>query len=84
MVCVGALNLECQLNVETSESGGRKVSNTRTLSGGEKSFTTLSLLLALGAVTSVPFAIFDEIDVYMDDGAAALNPTRRRSRPLIQ
>ena len=39
------------------------------LSGGEKSYTTLCLLLALGRVTSVPFAIFDEIDVFMDDGA---------------
>jgi chromosome segregation ATPase len=49
--------------------GGRNVTNTRTLSGGEKSYTTLCLLLALGRVTSVPFAIFDEIDVFMDDGA---------------
>jgi chromosome segregation ATPase len=51
-----------------SDSGtGRTVTNTRTLSGGEKSFTTLALLLALGQVTQVPFAVFDEIDVYMDD-----------------
>ena len=28
---------------------------------GEKSFTTLALLLALGGVTQVPFAMFDEI-----------------------
>jgi|EP01046_Picozoa_sp_COSAG06_P020722 chromosome segregation ATPase len=46
---------------------GREVTNTKTLSGGEKSFTTLALLLALGSVTQVPFAIFDEIDVFMDD-----------------
>ena len=51
-----------------SDSGsGREVTNTRTLSGGEKSFTTLALLLALGQVTQVPFAVFDEIDVFMDD-----------------
>ena len=34
---------------------------------GERSFTTLSLLLALGNVSDVPFAIFDEIDVFMDE-----------------
>lgn len=51
-----------------SDSGtGREVTNTKTLSGGEKSFTTLALLLALGTVTQVPFAVFDEVDVYMDD-----------------
>ena len=43
------------------------VTNTKTLSGGERSFTTLSLLLALGNVSDVPFAVFDEIDVFMDE-----------------
>ena len=33
----------------------------RAVDAGEKSFTTLALLLALGGVTQVPFAMFDEI-----------------------
>ena len=37
------------------------MTNTKTLSGGERSYTTLALLLALGAVTELPFAIFDEV-----------------------
>jgi chromosome segregation ATPase len=61
------LDLKVMLGQDGAAEGGRAVTNTRTLSGGEKSFTTLCLLLALGTVTDVPFAIFDEIDVYMDD-----------------
>ena len=62
------------IKVMLMSDGGmaREVTNTKTLSGGEKSFTTLALLLALGSVTQVPFAIFDEIDVFMDDGAFTL------------
>jgi chromosome segregation ATPase len=49
-----------------AQIGRRSVTNSKTLSGGEKSFTTMSLLMGLGAVTQVPFGIFDEVDVYMD------------------
>jgi hypothetical protein len=34
--------------VSDAKTAGRKVLNTKTLSGGERSFTTLALLLALG------------------------------------
>jgi len=45
---------------------------------GEKSFTTLALLLALGGVTQVPFAMFDEIvrtDTTPRPPLASLAPT---------
>ncbi|KAJ1417414.1 hypothetical protein B484DRAFT_334221, partial [Ochromonadaceae sp. CCMP2298] len=38
------------------------------LSGGERSFVTLCLLLALGHVVESPFTVMDEPDVFMDEG----------------
>lgn len=37
------------------------------LSGGERSFTALALLLSLGHVIDCPFRILDEYDVFLDD-----------------
>lgn len=46
--------------------------DVRQLSGGEKSYTTLSLLFALGHVSECPFRLMDEYDVFMDEGARKL------------
>ena len=43
----------------------RKTSNTKTLSGGERSYTTVSLLVAMWAVMSCPVVAVDEFDVFM-------------------
>mmetsp|Transcript_23439 Transcript_23439/g.52607 ORF Transcript_23439/g.52607 Transcript_23439/m.52607 type:complete len:1129 (-) Transcript_23439:385-3771(-) len=42
--------------------------DVRNLSGGERSFVTLCLLLALGHVVENPFRVMDEYDVFMDEG----------------
>ncbi|GMH33648.1 hypothetical protein BSKO_01482 [Bryopsis sp. KO-2023] len=42
------------------------VEDMRSLSGGEKSFTTVSFVLSLAAIIRSPFYAMDEFDVYMD------------------
>ena len=43
------------------------MTDVRQLSGGERSFTTLCLLLALGNVIETPFRLMDEYDVFLDE-----------------
>lgn len=40
--------------------------DVKALSGGERSFTTLALLLALGEHLETPFRVMDEFDVFLD------------------
>lgn len=43
-----------------------QIENVKQLSGGERSYATLSLLVALGECLECPFRIMDEFDVFMD------------------
>ena len=55
-------------------------------SGGERSFTTLSLLLALGESLETPFRVMDEFDVFLDPMSRkiALETMVRRSRTVLE
>ncbi|CAN0573506.1 unnamed protein product, partial [Ectocarpus sp. 12 AP-2014] len=55
------LSYQSQAHNDTS-----KCRDVRQLSGGEKSYATLALLLSLGAHHDCPFRVMDEFDVFMD------------------
>ncbi|XP_017047218.1 structural maintenance of chromosomes protein 6 [Drosophila ficusphila] len=46
---------------------GNETSNARSLSGGERSFTTVSLLKGLWSTSDHPFYFLDEYDVFTDE-----------------
>ena len=46
---------------------GKKLTTITLLSGGEKTFTAISLLFAILNVKTVPFCLFDEVEAALDD-----------------
>lgn len=63
------LNLVVQKNMNDPDSQTKDV---KALSGGERSYTTISLLLALGESLETPFRVLDEFDVFLDPQARKL------------
>ncbi|XP_063980640.1 structural maintenance of chromosomes protein 6 [Diachasmimorpha longicaudata] len=55
-----------QLEVIPQNTTGRQQNDTMTLSGGERSYATVSFVLALWECTALPFYFLDEFDVFMD------------------
>ena len=46
---------------------GKKINNTQSLSGGEKSLTAICLLFAILNVSPVPFIVLDEVEAALDE-----------------
>mmetsp|Transcript_4038 Transcript_4038/g.10139 ORF Transcript_4038/g.10139 Transcript_4038/m.10139 type:complete len:310 (+) Transcript_4038:2-931(+) len=58
-----------QIMVKTSsvDESSNETTNVQSLSGGERSFTTMAFQIALWTFMDVPFRCMDEFDVFMDD-----------------
>ncbi|KAM8846096.1 structural maintenance of chromosomes protein 6 isoform 1-T1 [Synchiropus picturatus] len=54
------------LSVTPTEGSEEERSDMRSLSGGERSFSTVCFVLSLWGITETPFRCLDEFDVYMD------------------
>uniref|UniRef100_A0A6Q2Z7J9 Structural maintenance of chromosomes protein 6 n=1 Tax=Esox lucius TaxID=8010 RepID=A0A6Q2Z7J9_ESOLU len=68
MNCCGSMMFDHN-NETLSISVGREndgMSDMRSLSGGERSFSTVCFILSLWEITESPFRCLDEFDVYMD------------------
>lgn len=68
----GEAELVITTQMAAHKTGDGELHNTkdlRSLSGGERSYTTLSFMLALGEVCQNPIRIMDEPDVFLDEAS---------------
>ncbi|XP_018430887.1 PREDICTED: structural maintenance of chromosomes protein 6-like [Nanorana parkeri] len=59
-------NETLSITVQPGEGNKALISDMRSLSGGERSLSTVFFLLSLWSITESPFRCLDEFDVYMD------------------
>ncbi|KAI0682435.1 P-loop containing nucleoside triphosphate hydrolase protein [Cytidiella melzeri] len=62
----GSLMLKVQTDDQLGTQAGKKEKDPNALSGGEKSFSTICLLLSLWESIGCPIRCLDEFDVFMD------------------
>uniref|UniRef100_A0A8C1LL59 Structural maintenance of chromosomes protein 6 n=1 Tax=Cyprinus carpio TaxID=7962 RepID=A0A8C1LL59_CYPCA len=60
------INETLSISVKPPGQENSNVNDMRSLSGGERSFSTVCFILALWEITESPFRCLDEFDVYMD------------------
>ena len=58
--------LETGIDLEATPPG-KNLKNIQALSGGERTFTAISLLFAILNVRPVPFCLFDEVEAALDE-----------------
>ena len=73
------MKIECQTD---NFDENTQCTDVKQLSGGERSFTTLCLLLALGHVIDTPFRILDEYDVFMDENVRRITLNQIKDHAL--
>ena len=71
--------LEVKVQLPSDANTRTVVKDMKTLSGGEKSYTTVCFITALAHGVSSPFHCMDEFDVFMD----SVNRRVRRSYMLL-
>ncbi|XP_074942853.1 structural maintenance of chromosomes protein 6 [Phalacrocorax aristotelis] len=59
-------NETLSITVQPREENKSSLNDVRSLSGGERSFSTVCFILSLWSITESPFRCLDEFDVYMD------------------
>ncbi|XP_027028107.2 structural maintenance of chromosomes protein 6 [Tachysurus fulvidraco] len=69
--CCGSMmfdhnNETLSISVKPPGQENDKINDMRSLSGGERSFSTVCFILSLWEITESPFRCLDEFDVYMD------------------
>ncbi|ETO35738.1 hypothetical protein RFI_01323, partial [Reticulomyxa filosa] len=60
------LRLDVKMKGDDPTQNSQIMVNTKTLSGGERSFTQLALVMSLQNFSQSPFYVYDEFDVFMD------------------
>ncbi|XP_006018858.1 structural maintenance of chromosomes protein 6-like isoform X2 [Alligator sinensis] len=59
-------NETLSITVQPGEGDKAALNDMKSLSGGERSFSTVCFILSLWSITESPFRCLDEFDVYMD------------------